>query len=118
MAADFVLAANPEGSPGAQHQHQQLGQASQSEVGQGQIVQRLLQGPLLCISRNLDQNRMRLSLTLQEHLEKAVGILAVLYNLAGHEFDALDAFETAYEEGAFALVVQQPLAADVKALSR
>jgi hypothetical protein len=61
---------------------------------------------------------MRFALAGEMHTQESIGIFAVLHDLAGHQFDALYVLDAADQEGAFALFLQQPLAADVKTLLR
>jgi hypothetical protein len=103
---------------GPQDQHQQFRQGPQRLVRQRQIVQGLPQSPLLREGGDLDENVVRLALPGEIHAQQTVGVLAVLDDLARHRLDALYVLEAADEQSTFALVVQQPFAADVEMLSR
>jgi hypothetical protein len=94
-AAHLVPAADPEGPFRPQHQHQQFGQVAQRAVRRGQVIERLLQRPLLRVGRDLDEDVVRFRLAVQVHAEQAVGQLAALYDLAGHRFDAAHVLEAA-----------------------
>src|ERR1051325_6518209 len=61
---------------------------------------------------------MRLRIVPEKRLQESVRITAVLDDLARHRLAAPDIGETADQEGAFPLILQKPLAAAVKALSR